>query len=60
MGRGVEPATLAVQRSRRAVEEGLRDKSEDGAKDAVGRLDQAIKLMPDDDKAYRLRGEAHT
>jgi tetratricopeptide (TPR) repeat protein len=41
------------------AEEGLRDKSDDGAKDAVGRLDQAIKLMPDDDKAYRLRGEAH-
>lgn len=37
----------------------LEDRSGIGAKDAIVKLDQAIKLLPGDAKAYRLRGDAH-
>jgi tetratricopeptide (TPR) repeat protein len=41
------------------AEQLLRDGTSAGAQEAVKRLDGAVKLMPDEPKAYRLRGEAN-
>ncbi len=38
----------------------LEDRSIDSAKEAAGKLGEAIKLLPDDPRAYRMRGDAHT
>lgn len=40
--------------------EQLAPRTTDGAREAVKLLDQAIELLPDDSRAYRMRGEAHT
>lgn len=39
--------------------ESLENRTSDGPKAAVAALDEAIRLVPDDPEAYRLRGEAH-
>jgi tetratricopeptide (TPR) repeat protein len=43
----------------REAEEILRDKSVESANDAIAKLDEAVKLMPDEEQAYRVRGDAH-
>ena len=40
------------------AEQLMRDGTTAGALEAVKRLDEAVKLLPDEPKAYRLRGEA--
>ncbi len=40
------------------AEQLLRDGLSSSAQEAVKRLDEAVKLMPDEPRAYRLRGEA--
>jgi tetratricopeptide (TPR) repeat protein len=37
----------------------LEDRTAEGAKDAIGKLDDAVKLMPDESTGYRMRGEAN-
>lgn len=38
----------------------LDDRSVDSAREAAGKLTQAIALLPDEPRAYRMRGDAHT
>jgi tetratricopeptide (TPR) repeat protein len=38
----------------------LEDRSIDSAREAADKLGEAIKLLPDDPRAYRMRGDAHT
>ncbi|MBS1117993.1 MAG: Tetratricopeptide 2 repeat protein [Deltaproteobacteria bacterium] len=40
------------------AQQSLDDRNAEGAQDAVKKLGEAIKLMPDDPRAYRMRGEA--
>lgn len=41
------------------AKQALDDRTPEGAKDAIGKLDEAVKLVPQDAQAYRLRGDAH-
>jgi tetratricopeptide (TPR) repeat protein len=38
----------------------LDDKGVEAARDAITKLTEAIKLIPDDPRGYRMRGDAHT
>lgn len=40
------------------AQQGMEDHSPEALKDAIVKLGQAIKLLPDDERAYRLRGDA--
>ncbi len=40
------------------AQQSLDDRITEGAQDAIAKLDEAIKLIPDDPRAYRMRGEA--
>jgi tetratricopeptide (TPR) repeat protein len=40
------------------AQQSLDDHNPEGAQDAVKKLDDAIKLMPDDPRGYRMRGDA--
>ena len=50
-----QPYRALVAQARQSIEA----RTPDGLKDAVGVLDDAIKLMPKEPDAYRWRGEAH-
>jgi tetratricopeptide (TPR) repeat protein len=41
------------------AEQAMRDGTTVGAQEAVKKLDEAVKLMADEPRAYRMRGEAH-
>lgn len=53
------PFDALVAEAQQLLEDRNQSTSAASAKEAISKLDDAIKLMPNESKAYRLRGDAH-